>query len=97
MARKNPEDCFTNREVVYLNDELKEFSSWYCQRQDISFSSFARLSMYHYIKRIETELSQQRAKVSSTKVVTNSEQNHSTNGLFSSAQVAQLIDALTKK
>jgi len=97
MARKNPENCFNNREVVYLNDELKEFSSWYCQRQDISFSAFTRMSMYYYIKYIETELSKQREKTASTKIVTNSEQNHGTNGLFTSAQVAQLIDALTKK
>jgi len=97
MARKNPEDCFTNREVVYLNDELKEFSSWYCQRQDISFSAFTRMSMYYYIKYIQVELSDQREKKSSTKSCTNSEQNHGTNGLYTAEQVAQLIDALTKK
>lgn len=97
MARKNPEDCFTNREVVYLNDELKEFSSWYCQRQDISFSAFTRKSMYYYIKYIEVELSKQREKPASTKPVTNSEQNHGTNGLYTADQVAQLLNAMGKK
>lgn len=72
--RKNPEDCVANREVIYIDDELKEAASLICEKRKMSFSAFCRLSIKHFIKYIETELSKQNQVIDSSKACTNSAQ-----------------------
>jgi hypothetical protein len=77
--------------TVYLTSELLDQATPLMFQKDISFSELVRLALRKFI---DDELSQQKQENSRDKLPANC---GSSSGLYTAEQVAQLIDALTKK
>lgn len=89
--RKDPDKLLNNREVIYLNDDLKEFTSIYCHERKIPLTELVRMSLRFFRRHIQIELSKEKQRIDSAKVDTNSAHP---GGLYTAEQVAQLINAI---